>query len=520
MMLRGATVLLLLLLAAPLRAEPFAALPALDQRLITEVASHAIAFMLPRTLEDVHEDELSLWGLRGLSSIDPRLAVDQSGANIRLSLRGSIVYTHPAPPIASSLGAGSLGASSLGASSLGGPQAWAEAIANVSLAAWDISEPVRRAGTEGVIRSFFDDLFNHLDPYSRYASPQEAAADSSRRNGRAGIGIELAQSRGGFVVHAIATGSPAARAGIRPGERLTAIDDQPLDGADLAAAHALLAGPADTRVTLSLGTGRANRSVELVRRLVTQPTVFAQRQGSLAVIRITGFVHDTASSLATELGRIPPGPGIRGLVIDLRGNRGGLLRQAVAAAETLVPSGLLARTEGRDPAASQSFEANGADLAHGLPIVVLVDGRSASAAEILAAALADRRRAVVVGSATLGKGLVQTVYPLPDQGALSLTWSRVLAPKGWPIQALGLLPQLCTSLGEDSLRRQMTDLAAGFPSFAAAIERHRAARAPVSAAETLEIRSACPAAEGRDSDLTAARFLAETPQAYAAALVP
>jgi carboxyl-terminal processing protease len=188
-------------------------------------------------------------------------------------------------------------------------------------------------------------------------------------------------------------------------------------------------------------------------------------------------------------------------------------------AELLLPGGPVAATAGRDPAARHEFRANGADLTHGMPLILLVDGRTASAAEVLAAALSDDGRAVVVGSATLGKGLVQTILPLPDGGALSLTWSRVLAPLGWPLQALGVMPQVCTSLGEDNLRRQLAELTQGRQTMQRAIERNRNARAPLLPAEVLEIRNACPASEGRDSDMMAAKFLIDTPSAYDAALI-
>jgi carboxyl-terminal processing protease len=213
------------------------------------------------------------------------------------------------------------------------------------------------------------------------------------------------------------------------------------------------------------------------------------------------------------------------VVVDLRGNRGGVLQQAVAAAAMLQANGVVAITSGRDPDAAHVFTADGRDLARYLPVVVLVDGGSASAAEILAASLADQRRAVVVGSSTLGKGLVQTILPLPDGGELLVTWSRVLAPLGWPIQALGVLPQVCTSLGQEALDRQLAALAQGRQPMAAALARERAARAPVPPAEALELRAACPAAvgpaaAGQDADLAAARFLISSPDAYATALLP
>ena len=168
-------------------------------------------------------------------------------------------------------------------------------------------------------------------------------------------------------------------------------------------------------------------------------------------------------------------------MLDLRGNRGGLLRQAVAAADTLLPAGVVAITAGRDPAATRVWASNSGELAPEIPVVVMVDGRSASAAEILAAALADRGRGVVIGSSTLGKGLVQTIAPLPDGGELFVTWSRVLAPRGWPIQGLGVLPQVCTSLGQDTLSWQLAALAQGRQTMTKALETHRAARAPLPA---------------------------------------
>jgi carboxyl-terminal processing protease len=155
-----------------------------------------------------------------------------------------------------------------------------------------------------------------------------------------------------------------------------------------------------------------------------------------------------------------------------------------------------------------------------MPIVVVVDGRTASAAEVVAAALADRGRGVVVGSSTLGKGLVQTIAPLPDSGELFVTWSRILAPLGWPIQSLGVLPQVCTSLGQAALNAELAALARGQQPMSKALEIHRAARAPLQPTEALAIRNRCPAAEGRDADLDVARFLIRDPAAYAAALLP
>ncbi|OYV57976.1 MAG: hypothetical protein B7Z71_11445 [Acidocella sp. 21-58-7] len=224
-------------------------------------------------------------------------------------------------------------------------------------------------------------------------------------------------------------------------------------------------------------------------------------------------------SAALEAGLGAPQPP-NALILDLRGNRGGVLRQAVLIADSLLDHGKIANAVGRDPDADQDFTAEGTDLTAGLPMVILVDGQTASAAEILAAALADDGRAVVVGSATLGKGLVQTVTALPDGGELYVTWSRVLAPRGWPLQTLGVLPQVCTSLGAADLRLQLEALMRGANRLEAALLASRAARAPLPVDKILSIRNHCPASIGGDLDFKAAQALLASNTAYHAALLP
>jgi carboxyl-terminal processing protease len=249
--------------------------------------------------------------------------------------------------------------------------------------------------------------------------------------------------------------------------------------------------------------------------------VFAQRFADVLVLRITSFSNSTASHLALSVqdALSEPHP-VDGIVLDLRDNRGGLLRQAVTAADAFLPAGVVATTVGRDPDSMNVWRSAEGELAENVPLVILVDGRTASAAEILAAALADRGRAVVVGSSTVGKGMVQTIDPLPDGGELFVTWSQTLAPLGWPLQGLGVLPQVCSSLGQERLNRQLAALSTGFQPMAKAIQRARAARIAVPVSEVLEIRAPCPAAEGRAADLEAARLLIANPAAYAAALLP
>ncbi len=489
------------------RAEPFSATPTLSQVLVAQVTSTAFEFMAPRTLEPIPIPQMALWGLRGLTTLDARLTpdlqTDRNSRTLRLIGPSRVLMSRPAPPPDNAA-------------------AWGEAVGQMVRAAWDGSEAVRRAGTQGILRAFFDELFNHLDPYSRYTTPAETTADRARRVGRATVGIKPVLRGGQALIDAVQPGSPAALAGIKRGERIAVIDGEPVQGADLQSIGALLAGPEGTMVTLGLRGRDGTRTVTLNREALPQETVTSSRREELLMLRITSFANNTATRLGQELiAGMAANPPPAAVVLDLRGNRGGVLRQAVAAAAMLQPAGVVASTAGRDPAAAVEYRADGGrDLAPGLPVIVIVDGRSASAAEVLAAALSDHRRAVVIGSTTLGKGLVQTIAPLPDGGELYLTWSRLLAPRGWPLQGLGVVPQLCTSLGQDALARNLATLARGQQPLQGGLERHRTARAPLSPSAVLEIRAICPAAEGGDLDLLAARELVRSPAAYAAALMP
>jgi carboxyl-terminal processing protease len=503
-MIRALLCLALLLSASQARAETA---EGFDAHMAQQVYTAALAFMAPRILEPVPVPQLTSWGLQGLSALDPRLMVETHEDGMRLSA-GNRLLLSLAPPPASDL------------------PAWGQAAADKSAAAWDASPALRRAGQTGLVNSFFDEVFNHLDPYSRYEPPDEAGADRGSRNGDAGLGLTLAVRGKAVVVRDLVADGPGYEGGLRPGDRIEAVDDEPTRGRTLAAVADAIAGPEGTVVTLSWRSkdGRL-RTADFERDLVPPESVFAERAGPLLLLRVASFNSRTAERFADRLadGLEPLGPGVKppsGIVIDLRGNRGGLVREAAETAALLLPDGIVAQTVGRDPAADHVWRSSGTPLAAGLPLVVLVDGRTASAAEILAAALADRGRAVVVGSATLGKGLVQIIDRLPDGGELFVTWSRVLAPRNWPIQGLGVLPQLCTSLGQEATDRQLRDLSDGLAPMELPIQRHHQARPPLPPPLVVSLRDACPAAVGREADLAAARWLIDHPPAYETALLP
>lgn len=497
--MRCIALLLLVLVAGPARAQE----GGFDAALAARVFAAGLDFVAPRTLDPVTVAELSGWGLHGIAALDPALAAGVLSGQVQLSGARGVIYAQAAPPETSAA-------------------AWGEAIAALADAASLASEPVRRAGTQGVIQSVFDEMFNHLDPYSRYVAPVAADEDRARRSGEAGAGLTLARDRSGIVIRTVNADGSGAAAGLRAGDRLLAVDGQSTRGQDAGTVADWIAGDEGTAVELLVRGARGRVRQVTVERDVTPPeTVFASRVGDLLLLRVAFFAEDTDLRMGAELaqavrGRRP----VRGAILDLRDNRGGLLRQAVSASELMLGGGLVVTTAGRDPQASHVWEADSPDLLAGRPIVVLVDGRSASAAEIMAAALADRGRAVVTGSATYGKGLVQAVTTLPDGGELFVSWSRLLAPDGWPLQGLGVMPQVCTSLGGASLREQFEALGAGRDLLGPALARTRAARPRLPEAQAVELRDACPAAVGSDEDLGAARWLLAHSSAYGAALLP
>ena len=513
------SLLLLLLLHVPALAQGGSAGGAEDRFDLLRAAgvyTSALTFMSPRILEPVPVPQLIAWGLNGIAAIDPRLRADLRDGRLRLRLIAPdrsehVLLLRPAPNSAD-------------------PAAWAREAAEIQSVAYNASPALRVSGTGGIVRGFFDEMFNHLDPYSRYTPPDEAEDDRTRRAGRAGVGITLARRSGQIVVLTAPSDGPAAVEGVRAGDAILSIDGQETRGRDVATVLGWLRGPEDTSVAVSWrGRDGKIRSADLTRTLIPPETVRGELQGSVLVLRISDFNNATGLRVSNEIelrlreasrASVPSQPVLTGIIIDLRGNRGGVLRQAVIAADTILSPGVIATTLGRDADATRILRSTTGDLAPFVPVVVIVDGRTASAAEVLAAALADRGRAVVVGSTTLGKGLVQTIATLPDGGELRVTWSRILAPRGWPIQALGVMPQICTSLGGEALARQMDELAAGRAPMATALDRHHAARPPVTAQQALGLRASCPAAEGREADMRIARLLVENPAGYAAALLP
>ncbi len=496
----------LVLLLVVLPSGVFAQTAAFDAATAASVWSAALSYIAPRALQPLTIPQMTIWGLNGLTALDPDLATRLQDDQIRLYGPDQLLAAIPAPPPDDA-------------------KAWGQAAARVAQAAYAASPALQLAGTQGLISSFFDELFNHFDPYSRYEPPAQAAQDQLMITGLAGTGLTLGQTGNQITVQAVAADSPAENAGITLGDIVQRVNGVPVRALQLKAINAAMNGLPGTTLSLRLadpGEPTGTQDLVLTRAHIPEQTVFPEdAPPGLIALKITGFDEGTSDQFSSAVAAaFPPGGIPSSLIIDLRGNRGGVLRQAVLVADSLLPAGLITSSTGRDRDADQSFSAEGSDLTGGAKIAVLVDGQTASAAEILAAALADNRRAVVIGSETLGKGLVQTLTSLPDGGELYITWSRVLAPRGWPLQTLGLMPQICTSLGGTALTAELGALAAGRNLMAPVLTAARTLRADTAVDDILNVRDECPADTGSDLDMSAAVGVLRNPTAYQAALLP
>jgi carboxyl-terminal processing protease len=475
-----------------------------------QVWAAALAYIAPRSLQKLTIPQMTIWGLNGLAALDPDLNTTLQDGQLRLYGPNALILAVPAPADPNDA------------------NGWGKAAADIATAAYASSPALQAAGTQGIVANFFDELFNHFDPYSRYEPPLQAAQDELMIMGLGGTGLTLAVQGNHVVVAAVAADSPGENAGIAVGDIVTAMNGEPVWPGQLVTLNAGMSGIPGSSVSFTLqdpedhSTPPDKEQITLVRGYIPPQTVFIMPSlvRGIPVLRISGFNKGTADQFGSAMATLMSAPEPpHALVLDLRGNRGGVLRQAVLVADSLLPSGEIVQAQGRDPDATQNFKAEGSDLSNGIPLAVLVDGQTASAAEILAAALADNGRAVVIGSETLGKGLVQTITSLPDGGELFITWSRVLAPRGWPLQSLGVMPQLCTSLGSAAVESQMAGLADRQELLAPVLTQARAMRAPMGVDDVLSLRGHCPASIGTDLDLTAAAWVLQNPTAYQTALM-
>lgn len=342
----------------------------------------------------------------------------------------------------------------------------------------DIFERIRAQYVEKVdeadlIEAAINGMLTSLDPHSSYLPPDIAEEMRFQTRGEfGGLGIEVTQRDGFVLVVSPMDGTPAAEAGIEAGDYITHVDGESVLGLTLSQAVDMMRGPVGSEIIITVVREGEEEpfDVSIIRDTIKLKAVRVRTESKSIILRVTTFNDQTYDNLSegiiTQIEKAGGINNIEGFVLDLRNNPGGLLSQAIKVSDAFLEKGEIVSTRGRDPSDGDRYNATPDDLAQGKPIVVLINGGSASASEIVAGALQDHQRAIVVGTKSFGKGSVQTVMPLRDNAAMRLTTARYYTPSGRSIQALGVSPDiiveqprpLLTEIEEKSNRRNESDL--------------------------------------------------------------
>ncbi|HET6467370.1 MAG TPA: S41 family peptidase [Geminicoccaceae bacterium] len=330
------------------------------------------------------------------------------------------------------------------------------------------AEYVEEVGDQKLIESAINGMLSALDPHSGYLDTDRYRDMQVQTRGEfGGLGIEVTMENGLVKVVSPIDETPAFRAGIAAGDFITHIDGEPVLGLTLSEAVEKMRGPVDSKIDLRLlRSGREEPfEVSLARAVIKISPVRARVEDTVGYLRLTTFNEQTSSIMRDKIAELKTqlGDNMKGMVLDLRNNPGGLLDQAVAVADAFLDKGEIVSTRGRRSDSIQRFNARAGDLLDGLPIVILINGGSASASEIVAGALQDHRRGIVMGTPSFGKGSVQTIMPISGYGAIRLTTARYYTPAGTSIQAKGITPdievhQATVELLDDTSGRREADL--------------------------------------------------------------
>ncbi|HEY0182150.1 MAG TPA: S41 family peptidase [Rhodopila sp.] len=310
------------------------------------------------------------------------------------------------------------------------------------------AEYVDPVDDKDLIENSINGMLTGLDPHSSYMNAKAFRDMQIQTKGEfGGLGIEVNEDKGIIKVVSPIDDTPAARAGIKPGDIITALDGKTLIGMTLNDAVDKMRGPPNSKIVLTIKRQNIDKPIEvsLVRETIHIQVVKSRMEpNDIGYVRLSQFTEQADAGIKQAVKNLKQQNGgkLRGLVLDLRNNPGGLLDQAVSVSSDFIDQGEIVSTRARHPEDSQRWDAKGEDILHGAPLVVLINGGSASASEIVSGALQDHRRAILVGTRSFGKGSVQTVIPLPGNGAMRLTTARYYTPSGRSIQALGITPDV------------------------------------------------------------------------------
>jgi carboxyl-terminal processing protease len=309
---------------------------------------------------------------------------------------------------------------------------------------------VEKPDDKKLVESAINGMLSGLDPHSSYMDPKSFRDMQVQTRGEfGGLGIEVTMEDGLVKVVAPIDDTPAAKAGVMANDIITKLDDEAVQGLTLNQAVDKMRGPVNSKIKLTIMRKGADKPIELtiMRDIIRVKSVRSHAEGDdVGYIRITQFNEQTTDGLKqaiNDLGSQLGADKIKGYIVDLRNNPGGLLDQAISVADTFLDKGEIVSTRGRNPEETQRFNARPGDMTKGKPVIVLINGGSASASEIVAGALQDHKRATLIGTRSFGKGSVQTIIPLgADNGALRLTTARYYTPSGRSIQAQGIKPDI------------------------------------------------------------------------------
>ena len=319
-----------------------------------------------------------------------------------------------------------------------------------------------------VVEAALDGMLGKLDPHTGYLNAREfGEMQISTRGQFGGLGIEVSEENGFIKVIAPIEDTPAAKAGIVTGDLITHVDSESIEGLGLIEAVRRMRGAPGTTIKLTVKRGdQSPFVVALERAVIRVRSVRWHMEGNVGYLRVASFTEQVAPGIerAMEALRTESAGKMTGLILDLRNNPGGLLDESVWLSDAFLNEGTIVEVRGRDPGSSRPYRASRGDMASGLPLLVLVNAGSASASEIVAAALQELGRARVMGVRTYGKGSVQTILPLPHEGALRLTTQKYYTPLGQSIQGLGVVPDIQVTPAEQPEVRRESDLPGALPS--------------------------------------------------------
>jgi carboxyl-terminal processing protease len=415
--------------------------PAEERNLFVEANEDIIEYHI----KDVRPDQLALDGLAILTTVDPALSIERDASQVILR-QGKTVRRFKSPDPSEIA-------------------AWGTLTAEVLHTARTLSNDVAALPDDRLDEMVIDASLAQLDPFSRYARPEVAREHRAARDGFAGIGVTLDIRESDVRIASVLPDTPAAIAGLQAGDRIVELDGVSIAGLTPDDIRRHLRGAERTLVQIAIARNSADEPLRMTleRATIVPETVTLKEEAGIAWLKLRAFNQQTAQSLAALLRQAHSdmGPQLHGIVLDLRDNPGGLLDQSIDVASLFISGGDVISTVGRNPQSQQHFTTIADVDPETLPMAVLIDGGSASASEIVAAALQDSGRAVVIGTSSYGKGTVQNVLRTTNDGELTVTWAQIITRRGYKLNTHGVVPTLCTATIGDSPANLATLLAAG-----------------------------------------------------------